>query len=332
MGCSYSKPKEIQNKYINEYKNDVSLENKVIAITGTTSGLGYITATYLLNRGATVICLNRDSERAKKAMSELLAIGKGTPIAITCDNSDFESVKSAANAIISMFPEGIDVLNNNAGVMALPALPGNKDGYDLQIATNHLGHFLLTKLLLPLLEKKAEKTGEARIVTCSSEARNFNGAPITAKYFEKNAGKLGGDGFWPRFVRYQQSKLSNAVFTYGLHNKLSSKGSKVKAVVVHPGLSATHLQVTSASSGLSPCILSMLMTQGQSAEDGTLSTIIAITDSKVNSGEFWGPTVGMGWMRGTPKLIKPEKICTDPASIDLLWKVSEAAIGESFVI
>ena len=233
-----------------------------------------------------------------------------------------------------MFPDGIDVLNNNAGVMALPSLPGNKDGYDLQIATNHLGHFLLTKLLLPSLEKKAEKTGDARIVTCSSEARNgvAGPVPITAKYFEKNAGKLGGDGFLPRFARYQQSKLANAVFTYGLHNKLSSKGSKVKAIVVHPGLSSTHLQVTSASSGLSPCVLSMLMTQGQSADDGALSSIIAIVDPKVNSGEFWGPTIGMGWMRGTPKLIKPEKPCTDPASIDLLWQVSEAATGEQFSI
>ena len=265
-------------------------------------------------------------------MEKLLALNKGTPIAVTCDNSDFDSVKSAADTIIKMFPEGIDVLNNNAGVMALPSLPGNKDNYDLQIATNHLGHFLLTKLLLPSLEKKAEKTGDARIVTCSSEARNTGGLPITAKYFEKNAGKLGGNSFMARFTRYQQSKLANAVFTYGLHNKLTAKGSKVRAVVVHPGLSATNLQVSSANSGVSPCILSLLMTQGQSQEDGALSSIIAITDTNVKSGEFWGPTLGLGWMRGQPKLIKPEKYCTDTASIDLLWKVSEAAVGVEFTI
>jgi len=329
MGCSYSKPAEIKTKYFSNYVESISsCENKVYVITGTTSGLGYTVATVLLNKGATVVCLNRDSERSKKSLDSLVALNKGTPIAIACDNTDFISVENAAKTVISMFPEGIDCLSNNAGVMALPALPGTKDGYDIQIATNHLGHFLLTKLLLPSLEKKAEKVGEARIVTCSSEARNFNAAPIAAKYFEKNAGKLGGDGVLSRFARYQQTKLANAVFTYGLHNKLTAKSSKVKAVVVHPGLSATHLQVTSASSGLSSCFLSMLMNGGQSAEDGALSTIIGLTDKKVNSGEFYGPTEGMGWMRGQPKLIKPEKYCNDTSSIELLWKKSEEAVGE----
>lgn len=330
MGCGYSQPKEIANKYIQEYKLDESLENLVVVITGTTSGLGYSTATYLLNKGATVVCLNRESERAKKSMENLIAIGKGKPIAVTCDNSDFDSVRSAAETVVKMFPEGIDVLNNNAGIMAMPALPGNNDGYDMQIATNHLGHFLLSKLLLPSLEKRAEKTGDARIVTCSSEARNgmMQATPIIEKYFQKNAGKLGGDGLVSRFDRYTQSKLANAVFTYGLHNKLTAKNSKVKAVVVHPGLSSTHLQVTSATAGVSGGFLAMLMTQGQSSDDGALSSIMAITSPSVKSGEFLGPTTGMGWMRGTPKLIKPEKYCTDLKGIDLLWKVSEDAVGE----
>jgi NAD(P)-dependent dehydrogenase (short-subunit alcohol dehydrogenase family) len=251
---------------------------------------------------------------------------------------DFSTVRAAAASIKRDFGStGVDVLICNAGVMAL-ADQATKDGYDVQMQTNHLSHFLLTRELLPLLHTASELRGEARVVSHSSLARN--GAKLEAKYFGPNGGNLGGDGAsmlfgGARWVRYHHTKLANVVFTKALHDRLQSAGlTKVKAVCAAPGLAATNLQVsTAADGGMSE---TWIMRWGQSAEDGTLPLLscalgfAAGADEpafEVPSGGFVEPE-GMA-MRGKPVLkMRLKAECEDLKSRDLLWAESEKACGD----
>ncbi len=319
-----------EDKHFPQFVSALPNTNKVIVITGTTTGTGFIAAKVCLEKGATVVTLNRKSERSDKAEAELKAISSGNFVPIVCDLNDFTSVKSAAEKIKELFPNGINVLANNAGIMAFRDVK-TTHGYDIQMHTNHLAHFLLTSELFPLLEKAAASTGDARIINHSSEARK--GKKLDAKYLQKNAGSLGGDSFFARFERYHHTKLANILFTYALHDRLKLKDSKIKALVCHPGLSSTNLQSTSADvEGASPCILSLLMKFSQSCADGTMPLLKMILDENVQSGDFFGPTEGMGWMRGLPVKHTPESECNDAASKDLLWTLSEEAIGSNFLM
>lgn len=311
------------NKVMQEHSQDMT--GKVVAITGTTSGTGYVCAREVARKGATVLLLNRESERAGKALQSLQEEVPGATFeAMACDLQDFASVRSAAAAITSKL-EVLDVLVNNAGVMALTD-QATKDGYDVQMQTNVLSHFLLTSELFALLKKSAQ----GRVVTHSSQARL--GGPLKAEYFGKNGGKLGGDGSeeenqsfsGPRWERYHQTKLANAVFTYSLKEKLEEKGiSHVLSLLAHPGLARTKLQVTTAADGGMEGD-SPLMLQAQSAEDGATGIIRASMDPASKSGDFYGPTAG--W-QGFPDLLEPEELLTDPANAKVNWEGCERAVG-----
>ncbi|MEQ9063303.1 MAG: SDR family NAD(P)-dependent oxidoreductase [Vicingaceae bacterium] len=304
------------------------MTGKVVAITGTTSGTGYVCAREMAKKGATVILLNRKSERSEKGLKQLQQeVPAGKFNLVDCNLQNFESVKKALAAIKSNY-NVLDVLVNNAGVMALKDQATN-DGYDVQMQTNVLSHFLLTKELFPLLKKSKE----ARIVNHSSMARL--GGPLEIKYFEKNGGNLGGDkadednGFrGPRWERYHQTKLANAVFTYALKEKLDAANmTNVIALLAHPGLARTQLQVTTAEDGGMDKD-SEFMNQAQSAEDGATGIIRASMDPRAKSGDFYGPTAG--WT-GFPDLLPPEDHLTDPANIQVFWEGCEKAVG-AFVI
>ena len=204
---------------IQNHSQDMS--QKVVAVTGTTSGTGYVFARELAKKGAKVLLLNRESERSANALKQLQEeVPSGEFEAVTCDLQNFESVLQAAQAISSKYDK-LDVLVNNAGVLALKD-QATGDGYDVQMQTNCISHFLLTKELFPLLKKSEE----ARVVNHSSMARL--GPPLEMQYFEKKGGNLGGDGTeeennsfqGPRWMRYHQTKLANCAFTYGLKKKL----------------------------------------------------------------------------------------------------------------
>ena len=190
MGAGATK----ESKYYPEFERSEigSLEGKVIAISGCTSGTGLIAAQCAARKGAhTILLLNRTSERAtaaEAAVKEQIPKGCTSTVVATipCDLQDMASVQEAIKVIKSKY-EKIDVLCNNAGVMALEDV-ATKDGYDIQMQTNHLSHFLLTKELLPLIQKSTD----GRVVNHSSIARK--GGPLQAKYFEKNGGNLGGNG------------------------------------------------------------------------------------------------------------------------------------------
>ena len=303
------------------------MTGKVVAITGTTSGTGYYCAREIARKGATVILLNRESERSENALQKLQSeVPGGKFDAVECDLQRFQSVHAALETLKANY-DAIDVLVNNAGVMALRD-EATEDGYDVQMQTNVLSHFLLTKELFPLLIKSKE----ARIVNHSSMARL--GSPLASEYFEKNGGNLGGDGTeqennnfqGPRWERYHQTKLANCTFTYGLKQKLEEANIKnVIPLLAHPGLAKTSLQVTTAADGGMDGN-SELMNMAQSAEDGASGIIRAAMDPNVNPGDFFGPS-GQGWV-GFPELLPPEDLLLDESNIRINWEGCEKAVGK----
>ena len=305
------------------------MTGKVVAITGTTSGTGYVCAREVAKKGATTILLNRNSERAEKALQQLQQeVPGGNFDWVECDLQNFDSVKNAVNIIQSKY-DVVDVLVNNAGVMALTD-KATADGYDVQIQTNVLSHFLITKELFPLLIKSPQ----ARIVNHSSMARL--GPNLEMQYFEANGGNLGGDGTeeenasfqGPRWARYHQTKLANAAFTYGLKKKLEAANiTNVIPLLAHPGLALTKLQVTTAADG-GMDNNSPFMAQAQSAEDGATGIIRAAMDPQAQSGNFYGPTAG--W-KGFPDLLTPEELLYDDVNVNINWDGCEKAVGP-FVI
>ncbi|MFV1884875.1 MAG: SDR family NAD(P)-dependent oxidoreductase [Balneola sp.] len=320
-------PATIETKHldtvIDNHTQDMS--GKVVAITGTTSGTGYVCAREMAKLGATVLLLNRESQRSASSLNELQAeVPEGHFHQITCDLQDFESVRLAIEEIKSRF-EVLDVLCNNAGVMALPD-EATKDGYDVQMQTNCISHFLLTNGLFPLLKKSEE----GRIVNHTSQARL--GADLEMKYFEKRGGNLGGDGTeeenqsfqGPRWYRYRQTKLANCAFTYGLIEKLEKHGiGNIKVLLAHPGLAATQLQITTAKTGGMEAN-SGLMRNAQSPEDGATGIIRCCADPEAGTGDFYGPEQWVGF----PGKLKPEDSLSDPENIRVNWEGSEAAVGE----
>ena len=320
--------KQVETKYLGEVIRNHSqdMTGKVVAITGTTSGTGFICAREVAKKGATVILLNRESNRSHQALRDLISIvPQGSFEAIACDLQDFDSVRVAASSIKEKF-HVIDVLVNNAGVMALKDF-ATKDGYDVQIQTNCISHYLLTRELLPLLKESKE----ARIVNHTSMARL--GGPLEMKYFEKRGGNLGGDGTdeenasfqGPRWARYHQTKLANCAFTYGLKEKLSEHHiSHIKPLLAHPGLAQTNLQLTTAADGGMDA-QSEFMNMAQSAEDGAAGIIRASMDPEASPGDFYGPS-GQGW-NGFPEQLTPEDYLYSEANINTNWEGCEKAVG-----
>ena len=334
---SYTKP-QVQSVHFPAFKASLpSMEGKTVAITGTTSGTGYIAAKVVAELGAKVLLLNRPSTRAEKSYEELRSQFPAAELhAVDCDLQDFASVRDAVQRIKGLCPEGIHVLANNAGVMALEDV-ATKDGYDIQMQTNHLSHFLLTAELMPLLEKAANESGDSRVVHHSSVAR-LSEKHLKAEYLEKNGGNLGGNSasmFFggARWVRYSQTKLANAAFTAALHHKLQAKNSKVKALVAHPGLANTNLQVTSVEEGgMGRLFTKMFMRFSQSQEDGAMGLIACMCLPEAKSGQFYGPGKGIMAMKGEAKAFALEPQYDNEDTRNMIWEKSNAAVGLQFDI
>ncbi len=337
MPVQYTKP-EIKNVYYDDAVQKLpSMEGKTIAITGTTSGTGNIAAQTLAAKGARLILLNRASQRSTESLKALRSKYPSIEfIPVDCDLQSFASVRKAATEVSALSADGLNVLCNNARVMALKD-EATADGFDVQMQTNHLSHFLLTKLLMPYLEMAAEKYGEARIVNHSSVARF--GKKLEAQYLEKKGGNLGGNGSrmmpFPgaRWVRYQQTKLANAAFTACLHEKLSAHNPKIKALVAHPGLATTNLQDTTVSDGgMGSWFTGLFMKTGQSQEDGAIGIIKCMADPNAKSGDFIGPGASRTAMRGPVVTFALEDFYNNSATRDILWSKSCEAMGEDFII
>lgn len=313
------------------------LSGKIIAITGTTSGTGKVAAHTFAKKGAKVLMLNRPSNRATTAYEEITAAYPTAEIiAVDCDLQSFESVQQAADKIKEICPNGLYALVNNAGIMAMPD-EATSAGFDVQMHTNHLSHFLLTRELYPLLQMWAKEHGDARIVNHSSIAR-LSVPKLEAKYLERNGGNLGGNGAsmilgGARWTRYGQTKLANAAFTAALHHKLQACNSKVKALVAHPGFANTELQVTTGKAGGMATWYGWFTKYiSQSAEDGAMGIISCTALKEAQSGAFYGPGKSISAMKGLAKPFALEAKYDNEATRELLWSKSCEAIGKDFEI
>ncbi|MFD1030195.1 oxidoreductase [Metaplanococcus flavidus] len=291
-----------------------TLTGKTAIITGANSGLGLQTAKVFARQGAQVILAVRDIEKGKAAKQEIAEESpQATVEVMKLDLSDLDSVRAFAENVISRF-DSLDLLINNAGVMTPPYAKTN-DGFELQFGSNHLGHFALTGLLLPLLLH----TEDSRVVTLSSLAHRK--ASID---FDNLDGSKGYKGM--KF--YGQSKLANLMFATELDKRLKQHGLSTLSLACHPGISATNL--FKIGNREMPRIFRGLMNRYlQPAEMGALPTVYAATDPGIKGGEYIGPD-GKGQRRGYPVLEKPDPAVNDEGIRTKLWEVSEKLSGVTF--
>jgi len=364
MGCCVSSTSDgrviIKPKHFPEFQRGLPpMTDKVVAITGCTSGTGFICASACAELGAKVVLLNRSSERADKAFEAVKALAQANqapePLSIPCDLLSFKSVREAGEKLNKFLAEeGLDVLCNNAGIMGYGD-KATEDGCDIQMQTNHTSHFLLTYLCMPLLNKAAELRGEARVVNHSSAARKMD-KPMSntfdAKYADANGGNLGGDSNkafkGANFQRYQQTKLANVIFTYALDERLQAKGSKVKALVAHPGVAPTQLASGTMKNGgmddvkgMPSCIRKLAFSKlSHAEEDAAMGITLCCCKPDVKSREFYGPkgkkesdtsAHDASEYKG-PAVLKQEEKLADKEAQAALWAVSEKVTGITFTV
>ncbi|MEV6070023.1 oxidoreductase [Nocardia sp. NPDC052001] len=275
---------------------------RTIIVTGANSGLGAVTARALAEAGAQVIMACRNEVKARSVAD---SIGKNVQVR-RLDLADLASVREFADSV-----ETADVLINNAGLMAVP-LKRTADGFEMQIGTNHLGHFALTGLLL-------DKVSD-RIVTLSSGMHAMGKIDLADLNWEHRR--------YQRWLAYGQSKLANLMFAYELQRRLTAAGSSKLSLAAHPGYAATELQ------GKTESFQDYFLAVGnrvlaQSAEMGALPSLFAATAAEVRPGGFYGPT-GLRGLRGNPGPSGSTAASRDEVTARRLWELSEQLTKVSY--
>ncbi|HET6830417.1 MAG TPA: oxidoreductase [Solirubrobacterales bacterium] len=294
---------------------------RTILVTGANSGIGLHTAKELAGAGATVLMGCRSAAKAEGARSEILAAHPGGRLEIVgLDLADLTSIESAAAAVAGR-PSPLDVLVNNAGVMAPPRLE-TRNGFELQIGTNHLGHFALTGRLIGKLLEAAEP----RVVTVSSMAHRAGSMSFDDLNWERRR--------YMRWPAYGQSKLANLLFTLELARRAEAAGTGLIATAAHPGYAATNLQTAGVGLGragrlLKPVMLVGNLVLGQSDSMGALPTLYAATAPGVRGDDYYGPD-GIGEQHGHPHLVGRSGRAADPDAAGRLWRLSEGLTGVDF--
>jgi protochlorophyllide reductase len=322
------------------------LSGRLALVTGASSGLGLETCRALAAHGATVVMACRSRQRGEAARQALLTApgggsadpgsggpGNGTAAAATPDHTpaeaaspwgaldlldldlaDLASVRSAATEVADRYGR-LDLLINNAGVMAPPRTL-SRDGFELQFATNHLGHFVLTLLLLPLLRQSPA----ARVVHVTSGAQYFGRIAFD---------DLQGERRYDRWSAYSQSKLANVMTAVELQRRLEAEGSGVLSLAAHPGLARTNLQPTSVAMNGSPIEAFAYRLMGplfQSAAMGALPQLYAATAPEATPAGHYGPDQ-LGGMKGYPTPVRMAPAAQDASLRKRLWQVSEELGG-----
>ncbi|MFF4830304.1 oxidoreductase [Streptomyces sp. NPDC001315] len=289
---------------------------RIAVVTGANSGLGYVTARELARKGARVVVACRSEARGRAAVDRIGAEVPGVETEFArLDLGDLGSVREFAAA----FPyDRLDLLVNNAGVMALP-YGTTVDGFETQFGVNHLGHFALTGLLLPALLA----TPGARVVTVSSMMHTLANIDI---------GDLNSEHRYRRWIAYARSKTANLLFTHELARRLAAIGSDAVAAAAHPGYAATNLQ-TAGPRAEGRRTAERLMRLGnrviaQPAEAGALPTLYAATAPGVRPDAFTGPSLAM-W-RGAPAPSWRAPLTRDDRASERLWTASEALTGVTY--
>ena len=289
---------------------------RVAVVTGANSGLGYATARGLALRGARILLACRSEQRGAEALARLhsevpSALAEIRPL----DLADLASVRSFAAGYDA---DRLDLLINNAGVMAVPYAK-TVDGFETQFGVNHLGHFALTGLLLPRLQA----TPGARVISVSSSMHRMG----NVEFHDLNSERR-----YRRWTAYGRSKTANLLFIHELAYRLTAAGADTVAAAAHPGFAATNLQTRGAKlQGRRTAELAMnLFTRAlaQSAEAGALPILYAATAPGVEPDSFTGPRL-LGW-RGAPAPSKRAAWTLDDRSAALLWAFSQTLTGVTY--
>lgn len=282
---------------------------KLALITGANSGIGFHAALELARAGAAVILACRDINKAEAARARILSRVPSAQLEIVhLDLASLESIRDAAQSI----RRPLDLLINNAGVMALPTRRLTRDGFELQFGTNHLGHFALTGLLLPAVLSAPA----ARIVTVSSIAHRGGTMDFANLQWEH------GYKPWPA---YRRSKLANLLFGFELQRRLQRANASAISILVHPGVSNTNLFAAGPGQGhgliakIIPLFISII---GQSDAMGALPTLYAATAPGAQGGRYYGPH-GFREMSGYPVEVRAETPAYDESTAGRLWSISE---------
>lgn len=302
------------------------LTGRTAVITGPSlGGLGYVTARELARAGAPVILAGRTWGRLDESEAALRREVPGARTEkVALDLADLQAVRAGAEAIGDAAYElggPLRLLVNNAGVMATPRQE-TVDGYDLQLATNHVGPFLLTGLLLPLLAETAGPT-PSRVVTVSSLMHHRTG--VAPGRF------VAPEGRYAAWDVYAKSKLANLLFTYELDRRLRAAGLPVQAMAAHPGISATHLVGNGPArrwGRVSPIAQRAANVVFQPAEAGAEPTLMAAT-ADVDGGTYVGPGKRFE-TAGAPRQVRASRLARDRAAQEMLWRVSEQATGLTY--
>lgn len=291
---------------------------KTFIITGATSGIGYETGIVLAERGANVILACRNIEKANQAMQKIIAVSGNEKVSVEkLDLSSLKSVRECAEILRNKY-EKIDVLINNAGVM-VPPYGLTEDGFELQFGTNHLGHFLLTGLLID----KFLSNQNSRIVNISSMAHrrgSINFDDLQSKHQYKAS------------IAYAQSKIANLLFTYELQRRLEKAGAQAIAVAAHPGWSRTELSkhaVTKSWVRMAFAVLEPLLSQDQRA--GAHPMLRAATEAGVKGGDYYGPSGFLG-AKGDAIKTTSNARSHDEITQKRLWQISEDLTGFKYPI
>ena len=293
---------------------------RTAVVTGASGGLGRQTALVLAGRGATVVLACRDLAKAEQAAGLIRAqAGRDSVVIVHLDLASLASVAVAADEIRATCPR-LDLLINNAAVMAAP-YHRTEDGFEVTFATNHLGHFALTGLLLGRLLE----TPGSRVVTVSSVGHrdgmmHFDDLQFSRKYSHRHA--------------YWQSKLANLLFTYELSSRLQAAGAPTMALAAHPGVVGTELWRTSSRLErvlVSPRMRMINFRLAHSVEQGALPMLRAAADPAARAGQYYGPGGRRGYI-GYPVLEESSPRSRSEDDRRRLWQVSEELTGVSYPI
>lgn len=288
-------------------------------VTGANSGLGFETALALAAHGAQVTLAVRDTGKGEAAAEQIRARAPQASLEVQrLDLADLASIDEFAWLWREGHPEGLDLLINNAGIMAIPRRE-TADGFEMQLGTNHLGHFALTGRLLEAIRP------DGRIVTVSSQAHRMG---------RMDFDDLMGERKYGAWRTYGQSKLANLLFMRGLAKRLERAGSSVASVAAHPGYASTHLQAVApemrGQGWMTKVMGGLNKVMAQSAAMGALPTLYAATVPAIRSGDYVGPD-GFGEQRGHPKLVGMNESARDDAAANRLWTVSEDLTGVRYL-
>jgi hypothetical protein len=292
---------------------------RIAIVTGANSGLGSETALALAAKGAHVVLACRDVTKAQSALETIRAASPGASVEVMAlDLASLASIRAFAEAVSTRHPR-LDLLCNNAGVMAIPRRR-TADGFEMQLGTNHLGHFALTGLLLPRLLA----TPKSRVVSVSSSAHRPGKIHWDDLQLERS---------YRKWRAYAQSKLANLLFAYELDRRLRMAAASVISVAAHPGYAATNLQTVGARME-GARVFEKVFELGnrlfaQSAAMGALPTLYGATAPAVQGGDYFGPD-GLSEMWGHPRKVGSTARSKNLADAGRLWELSEALTDVRF--